>query len=688
MRIDMKEKIFIAVMLSLLLGWAACSAEAAPKHIDYDIEHDGIYYAFGKHFVNWYSYPNNTLCVVAGDNPYTGELDIPVDVVVDDRHSYPVRGIYSLGDCPELTKISIPSSMELIHVEAFDGCSGVTDLHWAVMEDRPFTYLITDWLDDWPEEAIPHMPKSLQRVTFGQVPSIPPYFLEECSNIDELVLDQYASKIGAHSLSGPRKVSIQTSLNNGIDPLAFFASDPSKTTLRELELSPTVSEKAMRQMNVAVPSLEKLVVNNAVVPVVKFAEDNYTLKELIIEYVTRCSMSQPIQKAYGLKKIDLSKCEYMTYCDYAFYDTGIEEVILGNQSFVKHGEHWLPLIQKVSFIKNEYSVTDFHVGGLKNQSLIKEMTIPSFVSWIDDNSFENCTALETVVFEPTYVEFNTGEISGRMEIGQEAFKNCTSLKALDFQSSPLVIDAKAFENCTSLQRVSCSDDCDYLTFYGGAFIGCSALTDFTITADLIQLSNHLVGKLDANKDESVFNGCMSLKTLNLDGSRVILSENTIVGSAINTLELGPDLLEFSLDEYPESLTDIKCHAITPALFYNYPDVLPLETPTWIGDKWIFKYNDITERVTIHVPKGYADVYRDVWRSKGYNWSWFKNIVDDIDDSGSIDNLLDDQIQKDGMVEIFNLNGSKIYSGIYADAEFPCHGVYIVRTNDKSFKIIK
>lgn len=104
-----KYLLFIAVALVAVINASA-----------YDAEVDGIFYTL-KSDITF------EVCS-GGPNSYTGEVDIPSEVVFDER-SFPVTSIAegAFRGCSGLSGVTIPGSVSVIGVDAFRDCTGLRE---------------------------------------------------------------------------------------------------------------------------------------------------------------------------------------------------------------------------------------------------------------------------------------------------------------------------------------------------------------------------------------------------------------------------------------------------------------------------------------------------------------------------------------------------------------------------------
>lgn len=108
-------------------------------------------------------------------------------------------------------------------------------------------------------------------------------------------------------------------------------------------------------------------------------------------------------------------------------------------------------------------------------------------TYVDDWTFTNCPRLHTVTFNENL-----------KSIGKGAFKDCPSLKEIDFRSVTK-IGVSAFENCTALSQINLSK---VETINGSAFEGCTSIETLDIPKSLQSIGG------------SAFKNCSGLKTIN------------------------------------------------------------------------------------------------------------------------------------------------------------------------------
>ena len=188
----------------------------------------------------------------------------------------------------------------------------------------------------------------------------------------------------------------------------------------------------------------------------------------------------------------------------AFASSNIEELDLSDLEYVSLGAGVFTNSAIRNFISPQ-KITNCPQNAFENCKNLVELDlsgirqIPGVTYFgnmgIGDGAFRGCENLTNVIM-PVSV--------GRLDIGQEAFKNCISLETIDL--SPVgTFYMRAFENCKKLKKIEISDfgTSQIGTYiYNGAFSGCESLDSLVIGSSGLQ-----------NFPMSAFEGCSSLKSV-------------------------------------------------------------------------------------------------------------------------------------------------------------------------------
>lgn len=212
---------------------------------------------------------------------------------------------------------------------------------------------------------------------------------------------------------------------------------------------------------------------------------------------------------YALESVDFPKA-IETLDGSAFVnDTSLREVTIPGtiKTIPKNCFQYCTSLEKAILEEGIESIQNVAFHGC---SALQEIRFPSSCKTIGDNAFKDCSSLEKAVFNDGIerIEFTAFSNTPLVElefppslqiINNSAFSVCPQLQKITIHSRELDISYRAFYGDTSLREVYC--DGGLKSIGQGAFMECSALTDFTYDSDFEILS------LEAD----CFNNCASLK---------------------------------------------------------------------------------------------------------------------------------------------------------------------------------
>ena len=198
----------------------------------------------------------------------------------------------------------------------------------------------------------------------------------------------------------------------------------------------------------------------------------------------------------------------------------------------------LTLPEKVSYMDNEYTVTEIGGGVFNEHSELTNITLPDTLKKIGNGAFANCTGLMDLTL-PAAVEIignsafykctnlqNVVFPNNLTEIGSTAFFSC-AIKNIDLSVTRLnKIDERAFYSCKDLESVKLPD-C-LTTLNGNAFLECAKLESINLPKDLTTMGKDVFGnctslaKVDCPPDmvltelpDYTFAGCINLSEITL-----------------------------------------------------------------------------------------------------------------------------------------------------------------------------
>ena len=147
----------------------------------------------------------------------------------------------------------------------------------------------------------------------------------------------------------------------------------------------------------------------------------------------------------------------------------------------------------VTYNGTTYSVTTIGEDAFRNCTSLASVTIPNSVTTIGEGAFSGCSSLTSVTIPNSVTS-----------IGNYAFYGCSNLTSITIGNSVTTIGNAAFYECTSLTSVTIPNSVTTIGEF--AFNGCSSLTSVTIPNSVTTIGNY------------AFRGCTSLGSVTIGNS--------------------------------------------------------------------------------------------------------------------------------------------------------------------------
>ena len=294
---------------------------------------------------------------------------------------------------------------------------------------------------------------------------------------------------------------------------------------------------------------------------------------------------------------------------------------------------------KLTTITIPNSITSIDYAAFDHCEKLQSITIPKSVTFIGQAPLANCASLKTIIVDKdnkvydsrnncnAIIDTETNELMQGCQntiipntvtrVGYYSFEGMTGLKSIDIPNSVTSIGTGAFDS--------------------------SGLTTLTIPNSVIYIDN------------SIVSGCANLKSITLSESLKYIPEGTFLGChALESITIPASVESIEWDAFfdCENLKSMTFQSTTPPTadinYFHY---------TYFG---ITSYNSIIDKLTIHVPVGYKDIYKTT-NNDAFNEVW-KNatIVDDAvvpQNITGIDNVTTAITQQPSA--IFDLTGKRL-----------------------------
>ena len=183
---------------------------------------------------------------------------------------------------------------------------------------------------------------------------------------------------------------------------------------------------------------------------------------------------------------------------------------------------------KLLLLGNLTGVTSVGDNAFRDCSSLSKCVLPSGLVTIGTNAFELCTSLTELTLPATLTS-----------IGDRAFAGCSSLTSLTFPASVVTIGHGAFFDCSSLTIVdfSAATDANIGRF---AFVGCERLVKLTLPAALSRINNGTFSRCSALVELTLpitvtsigtdaFDQCTSLAELTLPATLTSIGDYAFSG---------------------------------------------------------------------------------------------------------------------------------------------------------------
>lgn len=399
------------------------------------------------------------IIVLRDKMPFLNELDLSEANIISSSKPYfqtyctenNTLGDYIFQDCDKLINVTLPNSIKILGIGAFEGCSNLNRVDASGIEELKIG-----------DEAF------------------------SSTNLKEFISPQNITEIGSYGFSGCGLNELN--LHNITGSIKDYAFRWSKiNTIKIDSIGGDIGSCAFMQNNY----LKK----------VKIGTQSGELQDQAFAY---CPSLQTVEFGKGPKKIGSEEFIYSNYLerfvageglleigDYAFvayeiYSPGlgyVKEIVIDRkklkniilpQSVEKIGRHAFTKNSVLSDFQIPESVTSIGIEAFSGCSSIDSIKIPSGVTEISDYAFKECTSLKHISFT-----------NGLKSIGKETFAYC-AIDSMKLPPSLITIKERAFYNC-KMQELHLPSSIEFIE--AGAFEACWDLNSiYTYTVEPVSIT--------------------------------------------------------------------------------------------------------------------------------------------------------------------------------------------------------
>ncbi len=338
-------------------------------------------------------------------------------------------GSYAFSGCSALDEIILPNSVTSIGEAAFKGCSGLKTI------------------------TLPNGMTSIANSTFSG-----------CTKLESIIIPNNATNIGSSAFGGCSSLK-SVSISNKVTSIGDSAFNGC-SSLESIDLPSSVKGVGVSAFNGCV-ALKSITLPQGVTTISDSAF--YGCIGLTNISIPDSITSIGNDAFYG--------CTSLTYNEYA------NAYYLGNAA-----NAYVVLMKakdtSITACEINTKTKAIYQSAFANCTLLTSVTIPKDVVCINSSTFEGCNNIKYASMPAAVISFipqaalETVEITNGTSIGNNAFKNCTSLKRATLCDGITSIGSSAFSGCSSLESIFLPNK---VTSIGNtAFYGCVGLISISI----------------------------------------------------------------------------------------------------------------------------------------------------------------------------------------------------------------
>ena len=324
---------------------------------------------------------------------------------------------------------------------------------------------------------------------------------------------------------------------------------------------------------------------------------------------------------------------------------------------------YVEIPSKILYNSKKYTVTHIGDHAFYRCSDLRSITIPNSVTTIREYAFYNCTSLLSLTIPNSVTS-----------ILRFAFNGCGKLTTIIIPNSVKNIEYGSFQECNNLNSIIVENGNNVYDSRNN----CNAIIATQTNALIQGINNTIIPYSVTTINDHAFAECKKLTSIIIPDSVTDIGKYAFVlCENLTSITISKSIIEIGEGAFNScnKLTDIYCKATNPPIFSStFPDKVLLYA-------------------TLYVPKGSKSAYesvdpwRNFWNIKEKEFTGVEStLADDVNVSIENGNILISGADN-AYVKVYNVNGQCVYSGTATTIPVTAKGLYIVKVNGKSFKVM-
>ncbi len=417
----------------------------------------------------------------------TGLRSVQLPKGLDNIYAYAFKG------CAGLTKVELPDSVTKIGHNAFAECTSLKEINYPLSWNECPAY-------SYKQGRVFYGCSKLSKITIPEgVTSIPEYAFEDCGHLQNIIFASTVNEIGRASFkncTGLTSIVLDEEMKqinqsafegcSGLESIwigekvasihekAFYGCEKTKLVIHGVESSGAQiwADKYGYTFSAEAINSDKVSINGTIMDSELVGIENVQIAVYDIKkHIMAGRVSSDNQGNWSYDEIIQGK-DYKVTFYHPCYEFTPSAILINTDKNKKadtvHGKKITTEVPETSGDMFKYRVLNgsyISISGYAGDET--EVVIPDqidgyTVQTIGENAFKNNSTVKTIV------------LSDNIEsIGESAFEGCTALKTIAFNGNLKRIDSKAFYKCASLDALRFPSALTRI--YGFAFAECSSL---------------------------------------------------------------------------------------------------------------------------------------------------------------------------------------------------------------------